>query len=112
VLHIEWLLRIAPQAHVVLRSNGLQSHIATAAAGEAMAVLPRILGDRIDSLTRLEAPLAEPVQPIKLGVHADMRDTARIRALIDYLVRELKALAPELNPTHSDKVGALRSAST
>jgi DNA-binding transcriptional LysR family regulator len=112
VLHIEWLLRIAPQAHVVLRSNGLQSHIATAAAGEAMAVLPRILGDRIDSLPRLEAPLAEPVQPIKLGVHADMRDTARIRALIDYLVRELKALAPELNPTHSDKVGSLRSAST
>lgn len=101
VLHIEWLRQIAPQAHVVLRTNGLQSHIAAVEASEAMAVLPRILGDRISTLKRLETPLPEPVQPVKLGVHADMRDTPRIRALIDFLVRELKALAAELNPAHA-----------
>jgi DNA-binding transcriptional LysR family regulator len=98
VVHIEWLKAIAPRAHVVLRTNGIQSHIATAEAGEAMAVLPRVLADRRSALLRLEAPLPEPSQPVRLGVHADMRRSARIRALIDYLVAELKARSVELNP--------------
>lgn len=98
VVHIEWLREIAPRAHVVLSSNGIQSHIAAAEAGEAMAVLPRVLGDRRSALIRLEPPHAEPSQPVKLGVHYDMRDSPRIRALIDFLVEELRVLAPQLNP--------------
>jgi DNA-binding transcriptional LysR family regulator len=98
VVHIEWLKAIAPHAHVVIRTNGIQSHIATAEAGEAMAVLPRVLADRRSGLLRLEPPLPEPSQPVKLGVHADMRRSPRIRALIDFLVLELKARSVELNP--------------
>jgi DNA-binding transcriptional LysR family regulator len=98
VVHIEWLKAIAPRAHVVLRTNGIQSHIATAEAGEAMAVLPRVLADRRSGLLRLEPPLPEPTQPVKLGVHADMRRSPRVRALIDFLVLELKARSVELNP--------------
>jgi DNA-binding transcriptional LysR family regulator len=49
-------------------------------------------------LLRLEPPLPEPSQPVKLGVHADMRRSPRIRALIDFLVLELKARSAELNP--------------
>jgi DNA-binding transcriptional LysR family regulator len=98
VVHIEWLEAIAPRAHVILRSNDIHSHIATAEAGEAMAVLPRVLADRRATLVRLDPPLPEPSQPVKLGVHTDMRHSPRIRALIDFLVVELKALATELNP--------------
>jgi DNA-binding transcriptional LysR family regulator len=98
VVHIEWLKAIAPRAHVVIRTNGIQSHIATAEAGDAMAVLPRVLADRRSSLLRLEPPLPEPSQPVKLGVHADMRRSPRIRALIDFLVFELEGRAVELNP--------------
>jgi DNA-binding transcriptional LysR family regulator len=98
VLHIEWLKAIAPRARWVLQTNGLHSHIAVAETGEAMAVLPRVLGDRRQSLLRLETPLPEPFQPVKLGVHADMRDTPRIRALIDFLVHELKIRSAELHP--------------
>jgi DNA-binding transcriptional LysR family regulator len=98
VVHIEWLKAIAPRAHVVLRTNGIQSHVAAAEAGEAMAVLPRVLADRRSGLLRLEPPLPEPSQPVKLGVHADMRRSLRIRALIDFLVSELAARAVELNP--------------
>jgi DNA-binding transcriptional LysR family regulator len=101
VVHIEWLKAIASGAKVVLRTNGIQSHIASVEAGEAMAVLPRVLADRRPALVRLQAPLAEPSQPVKLGVHADMRETPRIRALIDFLVRELKARASELSPARS-----------
>jgi DNA-binding transcriptional LysR family regulator len=99
VVHIEWLNAIAPRASVVLRSNGLQSHVATVEAGDAMAVLPRVMGDRRPELVRIEAPLPEPSQPVKIGVHADLRDTPRIRSLIDFLVHELKMRANELNPT-------------
>jgi DNA-binding transcriptional LysR family regulator len=98
VVHIEWLKAIGPRAHAVIRTNGIQSHIATAEAGEAMAVLPRVLADRRSGLLRLEPPLPEPSEAVKLGVHADMRRSPRIRALIDYLVLELKAHAVELNP--------------
>ena len=63
-----------------------------------MAVLPRIQGDRRPALKRLEPPLPAPVQPVKLAVHADMRDSPRIRTLMEFLVRELKALAKELHP--------------
>jgi len=104
VVHIEWQNAIARRAHVVIRTNGIQSHIATAEAGEAMAVLPRVLADRRSGLLRLEPPLPEPSQPVKLGVHPDMRRSARIRALIDFLVLELKARSIELNPG-----GAVRS---
>ena len=99
VVHIEWLKAIAPRAHPILRTNGIQSHIATAEAGEAMAVLPRVLADRRSVLIRIEPPLPEPSNTVKLGVHPDMRDTPRIRALIDFLVAELKARSGELNPS-------------
>lgn len=98
VAHIAWLRTIASQARIVLRTNGVQSHIAAAEAGEAMAAVPRILGDRRSALIRLDVPVQPPTEPIKLGVHVDMRESPRIRALIDFLVAELKALAPELNP--------------
>ncbi|MBN1239512.1 MAG: LysR family transcriptional regulator [Gammaproteobacteria bacterium] len=98
VVPIEWLERIAPRARHALKTNGMQSHVAAAEAGEAMAVLPRVLGDRRPALIRLEPPVPEPFQPVKLGVHADMRDTPRIRALIDFLVLELQTRSAELHP--------------
>ena len=99
VVHIEWLNAIAPRAQTIIRTNGIQSHITTAEAGEAMAVLPRVLADRRPTLLRLEPPLPEPSQPVKLGLHGDLRRTPRIRALIDFLVEELKARAAALHPT-------------
>lgn len=98
VMHIEWLRTIAPRAHTVLRTNSLQSHIAAAEAGEAMAVLPRVLADRRSALLRLEPPLPEPSQPVRLGLHADMRNSPRIRALVDFLALELEARSTDLNP--------------
>lgn len=97
--YVEWLEAIAGRARVTLKTNGIQSQIAVAEAGEAMAVLPRVLGDRKAGLQRITPPLAEPFYPVKLGVHADLRDTPRIRSLIDFLVQELKRIAGALHPT-------------
>ncbi|MGL4287030.1 MAG: hypothetical protein ACRCVA_11840 [Phreatobacter sp.] len=39
-----------------------------------------------------------PVQEVQLGVHADLRNSPRIRAFIDFAVDALKARAGVLNP--------------
>ncbi len=98
VVPIEWLKAMLPRAAIVLRTNGVQSHVAALEAGEAMAALPRVIGDRRPGLVRFATPIPEPSQPVKIGVHADLRDTPRIRSVIDFLVQELKLMAPELNP--------------
>lgn len=99
VPHVQWLNSLLPEAATVLRSNGLQSHIQTVAAGEAMSVLPRFMGDRRPGLIHVRPPVAEPAQPIKIGVHPDVRDTPRIRALIDFLAQELRLKADQLQPS-------------
>ena len=93
-----WLRAIAPQAQVILRTSGLISQMAAAETGAAMAVLPRLLGDGRPGLRRIEAPLPAPVHIVRMGVHADLRDSPRIRAFIDFTVAELKAWARALNP--------------
>lgn len=98
VVPIEWLKAMLPRAAIVLRTNGVQSHVAALEAGEAMAALPRVIGDRRPGLVRFATPIPEPSQSVKIGVHADLRDTPRIRSVIDFLVQELKLMAPELNP--------------
>lgn len=98
VVHMEWLKALLPRASVLLRTNGVQSHLAAAEAGVAIAALPRVTGDNRPDIVRLKASLPEPSQAVKIGVHADLRDTPRIRMLIDYLVRELKLKTRMLNP--------------
>ena len=98
VVHIEWLMRIAPRAAVVLRTNNIQSHIVTAEAGDALAVLPRVLADQRKTLVRIKPPLPEPFNPVKLGIHPDLRATPRIRALVEFLTKELAVRASDLRP--------------
>ncbi|MDQ8731469.1 LysR family transcriptional regulator [Bradyrhizobium sp. LHD-71] len=98
VVPFEWLKVIAANAHVTLRTNSVQSHIAAAEAGEAMAVLPRVLADPRANLSRIKPPLPEPYNPVRTGVHADLRNTPRVRSLIDFLAKELKAMARDLRP--------------
>ncbi|WP_342240439.1 LysR family transcriptional regulator [Inquilinus sp. OTU3971] len=93
-----WLRAIAPRARVVLRTSGLISQMAAAETGMAMAVLPRLLGDARPGLRRLDTPLPAPLHAVRMGVHADLRDSPRIRAFIDFTVAELKIQAHELNP--------------
>lgn len=98
VCYRDWLAALAPKAHVLLRTNSVQSHIAPAEASIAMAVLPRYIADQKPCLKRIETHQPEPVQTIQMGVHADMRDNPRIRALLDFAAREFRQLAPLLNP--------------
>ncbi|MCP3138105.1 LysR substrate-binding domain-containing protein [Pyxidicoccus sp. QH1ED-7-1] len=94
----QWLKSIAPRTRVALRTNTIHALLSAVDTDEVLAVLPRVLADRRLALRRLETPLPEPVLPLRLGVHADLRETPRVREFIDFAVSELAKRAPELNP--------------
>ncbi len=95
---VQWLHSLAPQARTVLRANGIGAQLAAAEAGQAMAVLPRVVADRRAALQRVDTPRPGPLRAVRLGVHADLRHTARVRAFIDFAVNALAARADELAP--------------
>ena len=55
-----------------------------ARAGAGIAVLPRYLGDPDPTLRRPVVP-DEPREPIWVTVHRDLKDTPRVRAVLDFL---------------------------
>jgi DNA-binding transcriptional LysR family regulator len=89
---------VAASALVVLEANSVRSQLAVVEAGLAMAALPRVLADRHTGLRRIECPVAAPVRSLWLGFHWGLRDTPRIRALIDFIVKEFQRLRSELDP--------------
>lgn len=98
VPHEAWLAALAHDAHISLRANGLHAHLAAVREGEAMAVLPCLLGDGEPDLRRLPLPQQPLVRAVRLGFHADLRDSPRIRALVDFIVEEFARLDERLNP--------------
>jgi len=98
VPHEAWLAALAQRAQVVLRANGLRTHLAAVREGTAMAVLPCLLAEREPALLRIDVAQPMPVRAVRLGFHSDMRDTPRIRALVDFVVAEFAQIAARLNP--------------
>ena len=98
VPHEAWLPVLAHRAHTVLHANGLRAHLAAVRSGAAMAVLPCFMGERDADLHRVALPQSMPVRAVRVGFHSDMRDTPRIRALVDFVVQEFAQLQAQLNP--------------
>lgn len=86
-----WLQRVAPGRRVVFRSNSTASLLAAARIGVGVAVLQRFVADQDAGLVRLEGP--EPAShELWLLVHADLRRSPRVEAVIEW-VDELVARA-------------------
>lgn len=94
-LHDAWVRATLPDTHVALRTNDMHTVVAATLRGEAIGQLPRPLGDTFAPLRRLAAPAPDPALELRLGFHADMRENARVRALVDFLAQELP---PQLEP--------------
>jgi len=60
-------------------------------AGLGLAVLPCYLADTAPELERLTAPMPEIATPLWLLTHVDLRHTARIRAVLDFLASIIAA---------------------
>jgi len=84
-------LRALPQAEISFRANSLASLARAAAAGLGVALLPCYLGDSSPDLQRIREPIAEATTDLWLLTHEDLRKTARVRALLDFLADQLGA---------------------
>jgi DNA-binding transcriptional LysR family regulator len=94
-----WLLQeLAPKARIAFRSSSRDAQARAAEAGAGLVVLPRCMGDAMSSLRRLQPPSPVPSREVWLGYHQDMRQTPRIRVLVDFLADELRRRAPVLDP--------------
>jgi DNA-binding transcriptional LysR family regulator len=84
-----WLARVLPNAHVVSRSNNRDIQARLCALGAGVAVLPRPLGDATEGIARIDLGEPPPGRDTFVGYHRDLRRLARLRALLDLVIRRL-----------------------
>lgn len=74
-------------ARVVFRANSMSGQAIAARAGLGVASLPRFIGDPDPRLERLFSRRSDVVYHLWLLIHADLRQTARVRAFVDFLTQ-------------------------
>ncbi len=86
-----WLETHAGGARVRYRANTLYNQLVAVTCGAGIGVLPCYLGDAEPDLVRLFLP--DDIEPtdIWLVYHGDLRQTARVRAFIDYFSERMIA---------------------
>lgn len=78
-----WVQRMLPAARTVFTSSSRTVQARMCAQGLGIAVLPRLLGDQLPGLTRIDLGEAPPPRDIWMGYHQDMRRLDRLRALVE-----------------------------
>lgn len=78
-----WLQALYPQATTAFTSSSRTVQAQMCALGLGVAVLPRVLGDQLPALRRVDTDEAPPGRDIWMGYHQDMRQMDRLRALAD-----------------------------
>jgi DNA-binding transcriptional LysR family regulator len=92
----KWMREHTAKASVVLTTNSLTCQAEAVLAGLGISALPCVFGDREPSVRRV---LADTVgqHEVWLVVHPDVRASARVRAVLDYLTQLIRAEAPLLS---------------
>jgi DNA-binding transcriptional LysR family regulator len=85
----KWLKERAAPGRIVYRINTVLGLAEAAAAGIGYGILPCFIGASTPGLTRLTPPLADIAGAIWLLTHADLRQTARVRAFMDFAGNEI-----------------------
>jgi len=94
----KWIVATAGSRVVGSELSDISSHLAAARQGAGVAGLPCFLGDAEPDLTRLEHAGATFSRDIWLVVHRDLRRSAPVRAVMDFVARavaEVPALSLE-----------------
>ncbi|MCA1748320.1 MAG: LysR family transcriptional regulator [Parasphingopyxis sp.] len=91
----KWLAANALEDAVVLRHDSEAGLYAAVRSGLGLAVLPSFVADRDPELVRILPPRADDRIGLWLLTHERLRNVPRIRLVLDFIARELKALVRE-----------------
>ena len=86
---LQWLQKTIPLELVGLRMDGFASVAQACADGLGLAVLPCFLGDSLAPLRRMQEPIPELASELWVLTHPDLRKTARIQTVFQFLHQEL-----------------------
>ena len=87
----KWMRENLQDAAIGFRANNLMAMLAAARAGMGAAVLPCFMGDQETELERLKPPLAKAGSELWLLTHEDLRNTARVRAFMDFMAAAIQS---------------------
>ena len=79
-----WLKEHAGEKRIVYRVNTMIGLAEAAAGGVGLALLPCYIGTAVAGLAQLTPPLPELEGELWLLTHPDLRNTARVRAFLDF----------------------------
>ena len=85
-----WRKKFYPKSRVVFSSNNTLAVIDAAKRGLGVTLLPCFLGDRDPGLVQTNHTPVELNFSLWILIHPDLRHTARIKALMTYLLSELE----------------------
>lgn len=97
---LDYLDEVAKGLRPRIQSSSILAQLAATEAGAGVCVLPRFMTAR-SNLVRVLPDAVTLTRSFWLIVHADLRDVARIRATMDFLVREMRAARDVLQPARA-----------
>jgi len=86
----KWLMAIAGNREIVLRTGDLENQRAAARAGLGLAALPHYVGDSDPQLQRYETGEKPVGRDVWLLVHRDLRRMPAVRAVMEFLAGGFK----------------------
>lgn len=96
VAQAKWLLRHVSAEQLVFRSNSLLSQLQATRAGIGIGTHSALIGNRDPGLVRVLPEIDVTRQDIWLVTHPDLRRSARIRAMFDFLAELITTHRAEL----------------
>ncbi len=84
-----WLQEQLPKARTLFRTNSRDVQAKMCAQGMGIAVLPIPLGDCTAGIERVDLSAEPPGRDTWIGYHRDLRQLARLRALLDLTIKRL-----------------------
>ena len=81
----EWIEARMNGAQLALRSDSVSAIYSATVAGTGIALLPCLVADHDRHLVRVPVEGAPEPRQISQAVHKDLRDSARIRAVLDFV---------------------------
>lgn len=87
---LKWVEKLVPRVTPVFVSDVSLALAEAACADAGVTVLPRYLGDATRGLEHIEMP-DEPGEAVWMTVHRDLRNSPRVRVMMDFLTEQMRA---------------------